>query len=269
MGKRDVEQPRADVGGAPRPRGNRPRAPLLRLITFGLLLAGVFAVALVIAPHSARGLRDSLHGIGTWGPLVVVTVYALLTCAMVPGPVLAGASGLLFGTALGAAVAVTGATLGATLAFLIARRVAYRPFAAVASPRVSYRTERIQAHGFVAVLYARIAPGAPFALISYGAGMTGVRLRDFVLATLIGASPRAFAYAALGGSLGNYSSPEALVALGVLGVMAIGGTAMLWRTRHLGRRNALNRPAPARPDEDPAGCSRQFPGRGSDPRESF
>jgi uncharacterized membrane protein YdjX (TVP38/TMEM64 family) len=201
-----------------------------RLIAFALALATVFAISLAIAPHSARGLRDSLTGFGPWGATLVVAIYALLTCAMVPGPVLAGASGLLFGTALGTAVAIIGATLGATLAFAIARRLAHRSFATVAGPRVSQWTARIQARGFLAVLYARVAPGAPFALVSYSAGLIRVRLRDFALATLIGASPRAFAYAALGGNLGNYSSPEALVALGVLAAMAIGGTALLWRT---------------------------------------
>jgi len=201
-----------------------------RLIAFAFVLTVVFAISLAIGPHSARGLRDSLTGAGPWAPIVVVAIYALLTCAMVPGPVLAGASGLLFGTALGTAIAIVSATLGATLAFVIARSMAHRSLAAIAGARLRDWIARIQARGFVAVLYARVAPGAPFALVSYSAGMTRVRLRDFVLATLIGASPRAFAYAALGGNLGNYTSPEALVALGVLGAMALGGTALLWRT---------------------------------------
>jgi uncharacterized membrane protein YdjX (TVP38/TMEM64 family) len=206
-----------------------------RLIAFAVGLAAVFAISVAIAPHSAHGLRDSLAGLGPWAPVLVVATYMLLTCAMVPGPVLAGASGLLFGTALGTAVAIIGATLGATLAFVIARRLAHRSFAAIAGPRVSRWTTHIQERGFLAVLYARVAPAAPFALVSYGAGMTRVLLRDFVLATVIGASPRAFAYAALGGNLGNYSSPQALVALGVLAVMAVGGAALLWRTRRRSR----------------------------------
>jgi uncharacterized membrane protein YdjX (TVP38/TMEM64 family) len=201
------------------------------LIALVFVLAVVFASGLALVPHSAHGLRNSLSGAGAWEFVVVVAVYVLLTCAMVPGPVLAGASGLLFGTALGTAVAIVSATLAATLAFLIGRRLAHSSFAAIAGQRLSRWTARIQARGFLAVLYARIAPGAPFALVSYSAGMVRVRVRDFALATLIGASPRAFAYAALGGNLGNYSSPEALIALGVLGAMAICGTALLWQGR--------------------------------------
>ncbi len=161
----------------------------------------------------------------------MIAPYSVLTCALVPGPVLAGASGLLFGTALGTAIAAVSATLGASAAFLVARAMAQRSFAALITGRVRDWTQRIERRGFVAVLYARIAPGAPFALISYAAGMTRVRLREFTAATLIGAFPRAFAYAALGGSLGNYSSPQALVAIGVLGAMALGGAVALWRAR--------------------------------------
>jgi hypothetical protein len=93
-------------------------------------------------------------------------------CAFVPGAVLAGASGLLFGAALGTLVAVVSATLGATFAFLLARAGAARPYRALATARVKGWTTRIERRGFLAMLYARPAPGAPFALVSYAASST-------------------------------------------------------------------------------------------------
>lgn len=207
---------------------------LVRLAGLGVLVALVFSAGLLVAPDSAHGLRNQLAGLGVWGPLAMIATYVLLTCAMVPGPVLAGASGLLFGTALGTLIAIVSATLGASAAFLIARGLAQRPYAALVTGRLGDWTQRIERRGFLAVLYARIAPGAPFALVSYAAGMTRVRLREFAAATMIGASPRAFAYAALGGSIGNYSSPQALAGIGVLVVMSLGGALLLWRTRRGG-----------------------------------
>ena len=53
------------------------------------------------------------------------------------------------------------------------------------------------------MLYARIAPGMPFTVVNYAAGLTPVRLPVFAAATAIGAAPRAFAYTALGGSFGD------------------------------------------------------------------
>lgn len=195
---------------------------------------------LLIAPHSARHFRNEFAGLGVWGPLVVIAAYTLLTCAFVPGPVLAGAGGLLFGTALGTGVATLSATLGASAAFLIARALAQRSYGALVRGRLRDWTARIEGRGFLAVLYARIVPGAPFALISYAAGLTRVGLRYFAGATAIGALPRAFAYAALGGSIGNYSSPQALVAIGVLVAMGVGAAALLWYTRRQARgRNEI------------------------------
>lgn len=40
-------------------------------------------------------------------------------------------------------------------------------------------------------------------------------------------SPRAFAYATLGGSVANYASPKALVAIGVVAIMTVGGAALV------------------------------------------
>ncbi len=219
--------PTDDPGGGFSGRGRS----LVRVAGLGVLVALVFSAGLHAAPDSAHGLRNQLAGLGVWGPLAMIATYALLTCAMVPGPVLAGASGLLFGTTLGTLIAIVSATLGASAAFLIARGLAQRPYAALVTGRLRDWTRRIEGRGFLAVLYARIAPGAPFALVSYATGMTRVRLREFAAATMIGASPRAFAYAALGGSIGNYSSPQALAGLGVLVAMSLGGALLLWRTR--------------------------------------
>jgi hypothetical protein len=85
------------------------RRALARLAAFGVLLCGLFVVGVLVAPHSAHRLRRDLDGLGAWGPLAAIALSALLTCAFVPGPVLAGASGLLFGTAVGTAVAIVSA----------------------------------------------------------------------------------------------------------------------------------------------------------------
>lgn len=235
-------------------RGSARTAPLARLGAFALVLGALFATGLLFAPHSARHLRHDLAGLGVWVPVAVVVVYAVATCAFVPGPVLAGASGLLLGTLLGTAVAIVAATLGASAAFLIARILARGPYRAVAGQRLRAVTARIERRGFMALFYARLTPGAPFALVSYAAGMTRIRWRDFAAATAIVASPRAFAYASLGGHLGNYSSPQALAAVGVLVVMTMIGAAMLWRVRprwpqaDRSQMSGLREPPPPRRD---------------------
>ena len=206
-----------------------PRLAWLRLAG---LAGGILAALLVVATatgFSAGGVREWVDGFGPAAPLVFIVVSASLTCALFPGPILAASSGLLFGTALGFPVSVAAATLGASCAFLIARRVGLDAVEQLAGPRVQRVRAWIGRRGFVAVLYARIIPGMPFAVVNYAAGLTPLRLPVFAAATAIGAAPRAFAYTALGGSFGNWRSPETLIAVVVLVVMAVAGLVLLRR----------------------------------------
>jgi uncharacterized membrane protein YdjX (TVP38/TMEM64 family) len=213
---------------APSADGN-PRSAWLRL---GALAFGILAALLIVGTvtgFSARGVRDWVDGFGAAAPLVFIVVSASLTCALFPGLVLAAASGLLFGTAFGFPVALTAATLGASCAFLISRRVGFGSVEQLAGPRVRRIRDWIGRRGFVAVLYARIVPGMPYSLVNYAAGLTPLRLPVFAAATAVGAAPRAFAYTALGGSFGNWRSPETIVAAVVLVVMALVGLVLLRR----------------------------------------
>jgi uncharacterized membrane protein YdjX (TVP38/TMEM64 family) len=81
------------------------------------------------------------------------------------------------------------------------------------------------------VLYARVAPGVPYSLVNYAAGLTRIPLAIFAAATALGTAPRAFAYTALGGTIGNLRSPEAAIAVAVLVVMGTVGLVLLYRER--------------------------------------
>jgi uncharacterized membrane protein YdjX (TVP38/TMEM64 family) len=205
------------------------RAAALRLAALVAVLGTcvvLFATSGSLSASRVEGWFD-VHGVT--GPLIFIAASACLTVVLFPGPLLAAASGLLFGTALGTGVSIAAATLGATLAFCISRWWAHDAVLALAGPRLLALREWVGRRGFLTVLYARIAPGVPYTLVNYAAGLTPIRLRAFVAATAIGVSPRAFAYTALGGSLGDLGSPEALVAVAVLVVMALAGILLARR----------------------------------------
>jgi uncharacterized membrane protein YdjX (TVP38/TMEM64 family) len=174
-------------------------------------------------------VRDWVDGYGVAGPLVFVAVSALLTPALFPGPLLAGASGLLFGTWLGTPISIVSATLGAVIAFSIARWIAHDAVEEIQGRRLRALRAFVARRGFLSVLYARIVPGIPYSLVNYAAGLSPVALRTFAAATALGCAPRAFAYTALGGSLDDLGSPEAIAAFAVLVVMAVAGLALARR----------------------------------------
>ena len=224
------------------PAGPSRRAAALRLGALAAALAAFVLVFALSGSLSAARVRGWMDGLGAAGPLVFIAVSASLTVVLFPGPVLAAASGLLFGTALGTPVSIAAATLGATLAFSLSRWWAHDAVVALAGPRLRALRAWVGRRGFLTVLYARIAPGVPYTLVNYAAGLTPIALRSFVAATAIGVAPRAFAYTALGGSLGNLRSPEAYIAVAVLVVMALLGLVLarrdLARTRMQPTREA-------------------------------
>ncbi|HEY6760432.1 MAG TPA: TVP38/TMEM64 family protein [Baekduia sp.] len=187
----------------------------------GLLVAGAFVAVAASGRLSADRVRDWMDGYGVLGPFVFILVSACLTPALFPGLLLAGASGLLFGTWLGTPISIVSATLGACLAFALSRWIAHDAVVELQGPRLTALRAWVGRRGFLSILYARIVPGVPYSLVNYAAGLSPVPLRTFAAATALGCAPRAFAYTALGGSLDDLSSPEALAAIAVLVVMAV------------------------------------------------
>jgi uncharacterized membrane protein YdjX (TVP38/TMEM64 family) len=205
-----------------------------RLAALAAVLVSLFAAIALSGSLSPARVRDWVDGFGVAAPLVFVALSSMLTVLLFPGPLLAGASGLLFGTALGTPLSIVSATLGAVLAFGVGRWWGHDAVEELAGPRVRAVRAWIGRQGFLAVLYARIAPAVPYSLVNYAAGLSPVRLGAFTAATAIGCAPRAFAYTALGGSLDHLGRPEALAAYAVLLVMGIAGLGLARRRRGQG-----------------------------------
>lgn len=212
------------------------RAARVRLAAFGVTVAAIFLAATLSGSlPDAERVRGWADGFGVAGPLLFIPLSIALVCLFVPGPVLAGAAGLLFGTGLGTAVALTAATLGAVTQMSISRHLAGDAAAALLPARVKPIDDFMARNGFLAVFYVRLTPGIPYTLANYGAGLTSLKLRAMAAGTALGAAPRTFAYVALGGSLDDLSSPEARVAIAVLVVMAVAGLVVARRQLSLGR----------------------------------
>jgi uncharacterized membrane protein YdjX (TVP38/TMEM64 family)/uncharacterized protein YndB with AHSA1/START domain len=226
---------------------------MARLIVFVGIIGGlaIAAAILGLAPN-ADELRDfgaSLHWAGyvLWVPLTT-----LLASVFVPGPVLAAAAGLLFGTAVGTPLAIAATVTTAVFEMAIGRFFAGDKVGQVLPERVRRIDGFLERRGFWAVLYVRIVPGVPFNLVNYGAGLTKLRFRDMAGGTLLGASPRTFAYVALGGHLSDLTSPPAIAAVALLVVIGIAGFFLARRQIKAERRRRrsiveMTRVIPARP----------------------
>lgn len=209
-------------------------AAKIRLGLFAVVVLGFGGLLLTQGGRidgALESVRELVDAAGWFGPLLFVVVYALLTIALVPGSPLTIAAGVLFGPFLGTALVVVGATLGAVGGFLWGRRLGRDAVAKLAGARFAKVDAWLGERGLLAVLYLRFVPLVPFNLSNPVAGVTGIGLRDFTVGTFIGIVPGTFAFAALGGSFDDPTSPLFLGALALLVVLAVGAPLVDRRVR--------------------------------------
>jgi uncharacterized membrane protein YdjX (TVP38/TMEM64 family) len=205
------------------------RAALRRLAGFGALIGAAFiAVAVTGSLPSAEEARDWGEGLGPFAAVAYVPLFVLANFLITWG-ILAGAGGLLFGTAVAWPLALAAVTLAALVQMRVARQLAGDQTGRLLPPRTRGLEEFLQRHGAVAVMESRIVPLLPYGAVNYTAGLTRMSFRDMALGTVIGAAPKVFAYVALGGSISNLAAPEAKIAIAVLVVLALVGGLLVRR----------------------------------------
>lgn len=151
---------------------------------------------------------DWVGGNGLWAPLVFFLLCATGTAAFFPKPVLAIASGLLFGILPGLAIAVVGFTAGALIAFFAARLLGRRSGVRwVGSGRLGVLDAVFARDGLAATLVLRLLPVIPFAVSNYGAGVTAVAPSSFAAGTALGLVPTTVLAATLGDAALDLDSP--------------------------------------------------------------
>jgi len=200
-----------------------------RLIAYGIVLATVFAVVAATGSlPSADEARDFGEDLGAFAYVAFVPLFVVCNF-VITWPILAGAAGLLFGTAVGTPLALAGVTAAALTQMFVARHLAAGHHGSLLPQRTRGVEEFLTQHGAVAVMESRIVPLLPFGLVNFSAGLTRLEYRALALGTIVGAAPKVFAYTALGGSLSDLGSPEAIVALTLLVTFALLGALLVRR----------------------------------------
>jgi uncharacterized membrane protein YdjX (TVP38/TMEM64 family) len=178
-------------------------------------LAAIAAVALLVLLGRQLGgyvprFAGWVAGLGVWGPVAFILGYLVATVAFVPGLVLTLAAGALFGIVRGTVYTLAGATLGAAAAFLVARYLARaRIERRIAGNRRFQAIDRaVSREGWKIVALLRLSPVFPFNLLNYALGLTRVRFRDYLLAS-IAMLPGTLVYVYYGHAAGSLASAAA------------------------------------------------------------
>ena len=155
--------------------------------------------------EALRQALEWIQGLGAAGPATLAGLYVVACVLFLPGWILSLGAGALFGVLTGTITVSVGATMGATAAFLIGRHVA-RDWVArrlAGFPAFKAIDDAVAVQGWKIVLLTRLSPVFPFNLLNYGYGLTGVRLRTYVLASWAGMLPGTVTYVYLGSLVRN------------------------------------------------------------------
>ena len=184
------------------------------LIAIGIILAAAPVEAQEVANNSGFNPKALLcnnalpwiESLGIAGAIAFIVVYIVATVAFLPGSILTLAGGAIFGLFWGSIYVFLGATIGATLAFLVGRYIArdWISKKIAGNQKFAAIDNAVGDEGLKIVFLARLSPIFPFNLLNYGLGVTGVALKDYVLAS-VGMIPGTIMYVYFG-SLGNINT---------------------------------------------------------------
>ena len=162
-------------------------------LAIALLLAAIAAVIVIFAPT----IREWLFAAAAWAETspkqawpAFVLIFTIAIVLMMPGWVFMVAAGYLFGALTGGILAFIANLAGSIVAFYVARTYAREWVKGKIdhSPRFSGFDAAVSKRGLYTVMFARLAL-LPNNLINYACGVTGMRLRDFIIGTSIGILP--------------------------------------------------------------------------------
>ena len=202
----------------------------------GLLLFYLFDLGHYL---SYDQLREHRHLLLDWvsqhallAPVFYILLYIVVVTFSLPGGAMMTVGGaFLFGTLWGGLYTVVGATIGATLLFLIARTSLGSALKEKAGPWLTKMQDGFNENAMSYLLVLRLIPIFPFWLVNLAPAFLGVRLRTYVVATLIGIVPGTFVFSLVGSGLGSvFDSGESFTLQGVLTgemIAALVGLALL------------------------------------------
>lgn len=176
----------------------------------------------VLSYAQVEQIRAFVLDFGIYAPLIFILLFTFAPLIFFPDGILALSGGLIFGFGWGSFYIVLGALCGGTLSFYLARIYSTKMHEKLSHDKLIYFQKSVQKHGFIMILLLRFVPLVPFNIISYSAGFSTIRYRDFFFATLLGMLPGVLVYANIGAQSLAFGSREFWLSIILLGLLLLG-----------------------------------------------
>lgn len=204
-----------------------------KFLKFILLILMGFAIGFYftrkgfqLTPESFKAFVLSL---GLLGPIIFIGIFIIRPLFLIPSIALFVGGGLAFGAVLGPIYASFGAALGGSVGFWFSRKMGHD---------YVFKKLKLGAHviddtkfSFSVVFLLSLLPVMPVTVINYGAGLSSMKFKNYIVAHILGITPRAFAFGFFGSTLLEIGSRKFMASLLILVVMGIVAAYMRLRSK--------------------------------------
>ena len=145
-----------------------------------------------------------LANLGPWGALLFIGAYVAASLTLAPAFLLTFAAGAVYGLWRGTILVYVGAVLGSSAVFALASPLARSRLLRWIDrdPRVAAVRMALVGDAVWVMFLLRLSPLVPYVLLNYALALSGVRYRDFVIAS-VGMLPAIVMYVYYGKIVGD------------------------------------------------------------------
>lgn len=226
-----------DDGPALRAASGTPGGSVRRLIKPALLLLGLLAVGLALRhlPGAQGGLVPAIDVLrhGVRGRLLFLLAGTLVCAVGMPRQAVCFAGGIAYGLVAGVLLSSLATVAGCLLGFLWAR-LAGRDWARRRLEGSTggwlVRLDRLVSHKpFTAILTVRLLPVGSSLALNLAAGVLGVAVLPFAIATLLGSLPQTVIFTLLGGGTRIGHGVQVVLAIVLFAASGAAGLVLMRR----------------------------------------
>ena len=210
---------------------DRKRKLLAGVSIFVVLLLMVLLTLFVchwLNSFSQEDFREHVRSFGVLAPLVMLALQILqVFIALIPGEIVESAAGYVLGPWLGTAVCYAGIAFASALIFVLTRRYGVKLVEVFVSrekiKQLRFLNTEQKRNTLIFLLF--FIPGTPKDLLTYFVGLTDIRLRTFLLLSMVARIPSVITSTFGGHLLGQERYIGAVILYGITGTLSLLGMA--------------------------------------------
>ncbi len=147
-------------------------------------------------------IRSYIQSYGKFSAIIFILIYTVRPLVLIlPASLMSIIAGSIFNSYIALSLNMIGCFGSATLAFFLSRFLGRSFVNKILKGKALTLNNNMGKYGFRIMTAMRLSFVFPYDPLSYAAGLTKIKYRDFILGTLIGILPEMVTYSLIGGNL--------------------------------------------------------------------